>query len=75
MTRQQAIDRWRAIIPAVFRAEDKLQGQWRDRLSAAKEMPPGERTRLAEEYVTALATEIVSQTTDEELTKLLEDEQ
>ena len=67
MTRQQAIDHWKAIIPAVFRAEDKLQGQWRARLSAAKEMPSDERTRLAEEYVTALATEIVSQTTDEEL--------
>lgn len=67
MTRQQAIDRWKAIIPAVFRAEDKLQGQWHDRLSAAKEMPSDERTRLADEYVTAIATEIVSQTTDEEL--------
>lgn len=67
MTRQEAIDRWRAIIPTVFRAEDKLQGQWRDRLSAAKEMPSDERTRLDDEYVTALATEIVSQTTDEEL--------
>lgn len=67
MTRQQAIDRWRAIIPAVFRAENILQGQWRDRLLAAKEMPSDERIRLAEEYVTALATEIVSQTTEEEL--------
>jgi len=67
MTRQQAIDRWKDVIRSVFAAEDKLSAQWHERLSATKEMPPEERRKLADEYLTAIANEILSKTSDEEL--------
>ena len=67
MTREQAIDRWKDVIRGVFSAEDKLSAQWYERLSAANGMPSEGRRKLADEYLTAIANEILSKTTDEEL--------
>ncbi len=65
MTDKEAIERWaRYIIPAVFKAETKLQQEhpeWKVRLATiTKEDSP----RVAEEYCTAIATEIVTNAVD-----------
>ena len=65
MTNEEAIERWaRYIIPAVFKAETKLQREhpeWKVRLRNIKEE---EASRVAEEYCTAIATEIVTNAAD-----------
>lgn len=67
MTRQEVIEHWaNNVIPAVFRAEDKLREQLQQILADYKDDP----TTAAELYAHAIAEEIVSKTTDEELSKL-----
>lgn len=63
MTRETAIDRWKAIIPAVFKAEDAI----RPRLQAVLKEHVDDPTTGAELYVHLIATEIVSNTTDQQL--------
>jgi len=67
MTRQEAIDRWKDIAEAVFQAEGAIGEEWDERLHAAKSMTPEEKRQFADEYMTAIATEIVSKTSDEQL--------
>ena len=67
MTRQEAIEEWaRYTIPAVFKAEDKLRSQLQQILKDHEDEP----TTAAELYAHAIATEILSHITDEELAKL-----
>lgn len=67
MTREEAIRHWATeIIPAVFKAEDKLRPQLQQILKDHEDDP----TTAAELYAHAIATEILSHTTDEELAKL-----
>ena len=67
MTRQELIDRWAEnIIPAVFKAEDKLRSKLRQILDKHKDDP----TTAAELYAHAIAEEIVSQLTDDDIAKL-----
>ena len=65
MTDKEAIERWaRYIIPAVFKAETELQRkhpEWKERLANIKD---GETRQVAEEYCTAIATEIVTNAVD-----------
>ena len=67
MTRQEAIDRWKDIAETVFWAEDSLRPEWEERLRAVPTMTKINKQRFAKEYLTAIATEIVSRTSDEEL--------
>ena len=59
--RKKAVERWAGfIIPAVFKAETKLQKEhpeWIERLRGANE---GNWVEVAEEYCRAIAEEIVS---------------
>lgn len=66
MTREAAIKRWEEIIPAVFEAEDKLRQRLNLILAEYRDDP----TTAVELYTRAIAKEIVSHTTDEELSKL-----
>ena len=65
MTDKEAIDRWAGyIIPAVFKAETKLQREhpeWVERLRNVNEENCGS---VAEEYCRAIATEIVTNAVD-----------
>lgn len=71
MTRQEAIDRWADIARTVFKAEDVIFDKWCDKIhKAASEGNKEEMERIAEEYCQAIAVEIVSNTTDEELARL-----
>jgi len=67
MTRQEAINRWKDIAETVFWAEEAIAKEWNDRLHAAPSMNREEQQQFADEYMTAIATEIVSKTSDEEL--------
>lgn len=66
MTRQESIDRWKTIAEAVFAAEHAIIGQWRERLEVAAK-DDREAERMKDLYLTAIATEILSRTTDDEL--------
>ena len=67
MTREEAIRYWATeIVPAVFKAEDKLHPQLQQILKDHEDDP----TTAAELYAHTIATEILSHTTDEELAKI-----
>lgn len=70
MTREQAIKRWTEIIPAVWRAELTLRQKWQGRLAEAKFMPADKVRKLSEVYIRAVAEEIVSKTSDEQLKEM-----
>jgi hypothetical protein len=68
MTRKEAIEHWKPIIKAVFAADNAIIDEWRPRLEAAVEN--GDSIKVLDEYLTAVAEEILSMTTDNELTHL-----
>lgn len=70
MTRQEAIERWKDIAKTVFFAEEAISKEWNERLHAALSMTNEEQQQFIDEYMTAIATEIVSKTSDEELAEI-----
>ena len=70
MTRQEAINRWKDLAETVFWAEEAINKEWKERLHAAPSMTHEEQQQFADEYMTAIATEIFSKTSDEELTAM-----
>ena len=70
MTRQEAINRWKDIVSTVFWAEEAIANEWNAKLKAAPNMSKEEQQQFADEYCEAIATEIVSRSTDEELAKM-----
>ena len=67
MTREEIVKHWQQyIIPAVFKAEDKLRPQLKEVLEKYKD----DKEKAAEIYSRMIAEEIVSHTTDEELEQL-----
>ncbi len=69
MTREQMISRWEKIIPTVFRAEDTI----RPRLQEIRNNEP-DKEKAAQQYFRAIAEEIVSRTSDEQLSAINEEE-
>ena len=69
MTRQEAINRWKDIVSTVFWAEEAIAKEWDAKLKAAPNMSKEEQQKFADGYFQAIATEIVSKTTDEELAR------
>lgn len=67
MTRQEAINRWKDIVETVFWAEEAIAKEWDARLKAAPSMSREEQHQFADGYCEAIATEIVSRTSDKEL--------
>lgn len=63
MQREEAIKRWEAIIPTVFRAEKAIRPRLLEVLTEHEDDP----TTGAELYIRLIAEEIVSKTTDKEL--------
>lgn len=70
MTRQEAIDHWKTLAETVFWAEEAISKEWDERLHSTPSMTREEQQQFADEYMTAIATEIVSRTSDEELAKI-----
>lgn len=73
MTRKEAIDRWKSIAESVFAAEHAIIDQWRDRMREAAKKGDAEVERMKDLYLTAIATEILSRTSDEELDGMCND--
>lgn len=59
MNREKMIEHWMGIISCVFSAEDKLRDEWTQRLKEALSMSPDERVELCDNYLRAIATEIL----------------
>ena len=70
MTRQESIERWKFIAKTVFIAEEAISKEWDERLHAAPSMTNEEQQQFIDEYMTAIATEIVSKTSDDELAEM-----
>ena len=70
MTRQEAINRWKDIVSTVFWAEESIAKEWDAKLKAAPKMSKEEQHKFADGYCEAIATEIVSLSTDKELAKM-----
>lgn len=70
MTRQEAIEHLKDIAKIVFFAEEAISKEWNERLHAALSMTNEEQKQFIDEYMTAIATEIVSKTSDEELAEM-----
>ena len=71
-TKSEYIEHWADIIRTVFEAEGNIKNRdaWVQRLREARNLPDDQRLKVYDEYVMALATEIVSKTTDEEMNEL-----
>ena len=63
-SRAELIDRWKWIAWSVFKAEDVLLPQWRERLREAKTLDAEGGSRVCDEYLQAIAEEIVSKSPD-----------
>ena len=59
MTKEEQILHWMDIAAAVFRAEDEISKEWFPKLRATKDAPKEERARIADEYLRAIASEII----------------
>ena len=70
MTRQEAINRWKGIVETVFWAEEAIAKDWDEKLRVAPSMSREEKRQFADGYCEAIATEILSRTSDEELAGL-----
>ncbi len=68
MTRNEMINRWEELIPTVFRAEDNIREQLQAILAAEPD-----KEKAAQQYIHAIAVEIVSRTTDEQLANMEDD--
>ena len=53
------IKHWMDIAAAVFKAEDEISKEWFPKLRKAKNLPSDERRQLADDYLRAIATEII----------------
>lgn len=67
MTREEAIKRWTDIASTVFRAEHNIMPALEDMMKSARTMTKEGQAGIAERYCRAIAEEIVSKTSDEEL--------
>ena len=70
MTRSEAISRWKDIVLTVFWAEEAIAKEWDSKLKAAPNMSKEEQQKFADAYCEAVAVEIVSKTSDEELSEI-----
>lgn len=70
MTKEEIRQHWSEVVRAVFAAEDAVRPTLNERRSALGENPTKEqRDALADEWCLAVADEILSKTSEEELKK------
>lgn len=67
MTRQEAIERWTPLVRGLCAAQEEICHEWLPRLRAVEGKPKEEVVAVLDEYYTAIATQIASHLTDEEL--------
>ena len=59
---EESIEHWSWIVRAVFQAEHNIVDGWKERLEKAKDTDMADK--VADEYVRAIATEILSKSMD-----------
>lgn len=57
--RETMILHWMDIAAAVFKAEDEISDEWFPKLRATKDATKEEKAKIADEYLRAIATEIL----------------
>ena len=67
---QKLLNHYADVVEAVFKAENKVRPEWRERLQQAATLNSAERLHLARSYTLAIAQEILSATPEEELQTL-----
>ena len=55
-----------AVVEAVFRAEENISAEWLPKLRAAKELPKEEREKVADDYLRAMAVELLKYEEEED---------
>lgn len=70
LTRNEAIKRWKDVANAVLWAQEAISKEWNERLRVVPFMAHEKQLQFADEYLTAIATEIVNHTTDEQLKEM-----
>jgi hypothetical protein len=65
--REQEIKRWTYIAEAVCRAQTEICEEWTQRLTAVGKKPKEDVVAETQEYYAAIATQVVSHVTDEDL--------
>lgn len=70
MTRQQAIAQWAEIVKVVFCAEENIAKEWNEKVNAATSLPKEEQITFINNYCEAIATEIMSATSDEQIKEM-----
>ena len=70
MTREEAINRWTDIASTVFWAEERIAKEWDAKLKAAPKLSKEEQHELAQAYCRAIAVEVLTGMSDEELAKM-----
>lgn len=59
MTKEEYIRHLCDVVNAVFRAEEAVSGKWLPILQSTKDATKEERSRIAQEYVHAIAEEMI----------------
>lgn len=59
MDKKKQIEHWKLIIYTVFRAEDAIKEKWLKQLEETKSADNETKEKVADEYVTAIAMEIL----------------
>ena len=63
---EEKITHMMAVVEAVFRAEENISKEWLPKLRAAKELPKEEREKVADEYLRAMAIELLKHEEEED---------
>ena len=63
---EEKIAHMMAVVEAVFRAEVVISDEWLPKLRAAKELPKEEREKVADEYLRAMAIELLKYEKEED---------
>lgn len=56
---QEDLEKFKDTVYIVFRAEDTIKGDWIEKLNETKDADSETKERIADEFVTAIATEIL----------------
>ena len=70
MTREYMIQHWKHVVKVVLAAESQIENEWIPKFKDAKGKSSDEQARLIDEYMTTLATKIVSRWSDEQLMEM-----
>ena len=62
MTREELIEHWMLLAKTVFLAESNISDEWKQKLQAAKGKTSLEIEQAADDYLRAIATEILDNT-------------